>query len=197
MRNRNTDNSKCGERGWEWRTPIGQLALTEYSLAWWEPMMGLVKTSLNPFLSRGGGHDPPKEILFFLRDADHDILQELCTPLQGSRSKFPKRGPNPPQGCRPQYPERSLILLRTAGHNTLKEVLIQVRELRHHGYHSNGSIVWVYAAKSELHGRTSSQPTVYYLSISTQGINLTQERFTADLLQSPVMYILIAGIPRM
>ena len=165
MRNRNTDNSKCGERGWEWRTPIGQLALTEYSLAWWESMMGLVKTSPNPFVSNGGGHDPPsysswglqitiscKSSLLLSRTAGHNNLREVL---------------NPPQGCRQQYPERSLILLRTAGHNTLKEVLIQVRELRHHGYHSNESIVWVYEAKSELHGSISSQPTVY-LSISNQ-----------------------------
>ena len=76
--------------------------------------MGLVKTSLNPFLSRGGGHDPPREVLFFLRAADHNILQELFAPPRTAGHNTLKEVLNPPQGCRQLYPERSLILLRTA-----------------------------------------------------------------------------------
>ena len=38
--------------------------------------VGGVKTSLTPFLSRGAGHDPLREVLLLLRAADHNTLRE-------------------------------------------------------------------------------------------------------------------------
>ena len=39
-------------------------------------MVGGVKTPLTPYLSRGAGHDPLREVLIPLRAADHNTLQE-------------------------------------------------------------------------------------------------------------------------
>ena len=38
--------------------------------------IGGVKTLLTPFLSRGTGHNPLREVLLLLRTADHNTLQE-------------------------------------------------------------------------------------------------------------------------
>ena len=91
--------------------------------------MGEVKTPLSPFLSRGAGHDPLREVLLLLRAAVTIPCKSPYSSL-GLPSQYPKRGPYSSAGLQVTIPcERSLILLRAAVTNPWA-VLSQVRQLR-------------------------------------------------------------------
>ena len=87
--------------------------------------MGGVKIPLTPFLSKGAGHDPLREVLLLLRAADHNTLLESLLLFRAAIvSQYPKRGPYFSLGLQVTIPcERSSILLMAAGHNTLRSLV--------------------------------------------------------------------------
>ena len=117
-----TTKKMWGTRGWEWS--ILQQATIANTILVKLGKIGGVKIPLTPFPSRGAGHDPLREG----RSERSELQIAIPYSSLGLLSQYPKRGPYSSPGLQvPISCERSLIFLRAAGHNTLKEVLIQVR----------------------------------------------------------------------
>ena len=92
--------------------------------------MGGVKTHLTPFLSRGAGHDPLREVLILLRAAVTIPCKSPYSSL-GLPSQYPKRGPYSSPGLQVTIPwevfsqVRLLRLMVTMATNPFRESMGQ------------------------------------------------------------------------